>query len=126
MSAKEAQQLASRFGCEYIETSSKTRQNVDEVFLECVRALARLHPPPRRNVKRCKKTCSLLGGAEVSKLPGGFVTHPLNHPTKLTQRFRVDLESAARLYLYFVVQLDKEESFANLSLLEQAVQRYDK
>lgn len=37
--SSEAQQLAQEWGCPYLETSAKTRQNVDEVYTMLMRSI---------------------------------------------------------------------------------------
>ncbi|QDS68998.1 hypothetical protein FKW77_009394 [Venturia effusa] len=39
VSTKEGEALAQSFGCPFLETSAKRRQNIDETFLEVIRAI---------------------------------------------------------------------------------------
>ncbi len=39
VSARDAELLARDWGCPYVETSAKTRQNVDEVYARLMRAI---------------------------------------------------------------------------------------
>ena len=65
---EEAQELARRLGCPYIETSAKTSDNVEEAFHECVRQVMHHrvgHPSNRqgadgRNKDKRKRFCTIL------------------------------------------------------------------
>ena len=41
MTTTEGQQLARQFGCKFIETSAKSRKNVDQAFYDIVREIRR-------------------------------------------------------------------------------------
>ncbi len=49
----EGEALARKFGCKFIETSAKSRINVDNCFYEIVREIRRynkdMYPPPKVN-----------------------------------------------------------------------------
>lgn len=68
VSKEEGAALARQFGCEFIETSAKTAQNVERVFTNLVRALRQtrnLEPgaapnPGRPRDQRDKKKCIIL------------------------------------------------------------------
>jgi GTPase KRas protein len=55
VSPEEGQQLARQFGCEFFETSAKTAQNVERLFMNLVRALRQtssmVKPPKEKNTK---------------------------------------------------------------------------
>ena len=57
-------ELARSFGCKYIETSAKTRTNVDEAFYELVREIRRSDPAAKDDKKKRKgissKKCLIL------------------------------------------------------------------
>ncbi|KAJ7658847.1 small GTPase superfamily [Mycena polygramma] len=56
VSSKEGEALAQKFGCKYIETSAKTSENVQRVFVELVRSLrSRANLPSQLNERRQKK-----------------------------------------------------------------------
>jgi len=59
VSKEQGQALARQFGCEFIETSAKTSQNVELLFVYLVRSLRQLQsiePPPgkKENDKNCR------------------------------------------------------------------------
>ncbi|KAJ7069472.1 small GTPase superfamily [Mycena amicta] len=60
VSKDEGAALARRFGCEFVETSAKTAQNVDRVFTSLVRALRATQPEPQIPLKGKKKKCLIL------------------------------------------------------------------
>ncbi|KAJ4476717.1 ras protein [Lentinula aciculospora] len=68
VSKDEGQALARQFGCEFIETSAKTAQNVERLFTDLVRALRRTRnvevgPPaggPVRPPREKKTKCIIL------------------------------------------------------------------
>ncbi|KAJ7069454.1 ras protein [Mycena amicta] len=62
VSKDEGAALARRFGCEFVETSAKTAQNVERVFTNLVRALRAAQPEPQIPLKekKKKKKCLIL------------------------------------------------------------------
>ncbi|KAJ7770782.1 ras protein [Mycena maculata] len=69
VSKEEGQALARQFGCEFIETSAKTAQNVERVFTSLVRALRQTrnlepgnapNPPGRPQERERRKKCIIL------------------------------------------------------------------
>jgi GTPase KRas protein len=65
VSKDEGAALARRFGCEFIETSAKTAQNVERVFTNLVRALRHATDPKpqiplKEKEKKKKKKCLIL------------------------------------------------------------------
>ncbi|KAJ7462718.1 ras protein [Mycena galericulata] len=67
VSKEEGAALARQFGCEFIETSAKTAQNVERVFTSLVRALRQTRnlepgaaPNPGRPREEKKKKCIIL------------------------------------------------------------------
>ncbi|KAF8126468.1 P-loop containing nucleoside triphosphate hydrolase protein [Mycena galopus ATCC 62051] len=60
VSKDEGAALARRFGCEFIETSAKTAQNVDRVFTNLVRALRGATDQIPLKEKKKKKKCLIL------------------------------------------------------------------
>jgi len=58
---EEGAALARQFGCEFLETSAKTAQNVDRLFTNLVRVLRDANttteepppPPKKKNKKKC-------------------------------------------------------------------------
>lgn len=54
----EGQEMACHLGAQFLETSAKSRLNVEEAFYGAVRGYTKMHPPPVRQPR--KKTCSLL------------------------------------------------------------------
>ena len=64
---EEGASLARQFGCEFLETSAKTAQNVDRLFTNLVRALRDAHPtteelpqPPKKKKTKKKKKCIIF------------------------------------------------------------------
>jgi GTPase KRas len=51
----EGQETATRWGCNYIETSARTRTNVDELFFDMVRAMRAPASPDKKDKKKGKK-----------------------------------------------------------------------
>eukprot|EP00997_Jenningsia_sp_PLL12_P008439 NODE_5213_length_593_cov_84.198529_g4510_i0.p1 GENE.NODE_5213_length_593_cov_84.198529_g4510_i0~~NODE_5213_length_593_cov_84.198529_g4510_i0.p1 ORF type:complete len:165 (-),score=91.83 NODE_5213_length_593_cov_84.198529_g4510_i0:98-526(-) len=45
VTTEEGEQMAQRLNCKYIETSAKTRQNVDDAFVELIRLVLKRHHP---------------------------------------------------------------------------------
>lgn len=66
VSKEEGQALARQFGCEFIETSAKTAQNVERLFTDLVRALRQTRnldpgvPNPPRPKEKEKKKCIIM------------------------------------------------------------------
>ncbi|KAJ7042572.1 ras protein [Mycena alexandri] len=71
VSREEGEALARQFGCEFIETSAKTAQNVDRVFSTILRALRRTKEPYKlegvtpnlaepAETKKKKRKCTIL------------------------------------------------------------------
>lgn len=68
VSYEEADALSKSFGCKYMETSAKTRVNVEEAFHELVRQVriaagetaAPARDPSTPDARRKKKGCALL------------------------------------------------------------------
>jgi len=56
VSREEGAALARQFGCEFLETSAKTAQNVERLFLNLVRSLRQtrqhIEPPPPAPIKK--------------------------------------------------------------------------
>ncbi|EFA83137.1 Ras GTPase [Heterostelium album PN500] len=65
VTAGEGEELAKSFGCPFLETSAKKRQNVDECFFDVVREIKKSLKEPGRNKKEKKS----IKGA-ISKLKG--------------------------------------------------------
>jgi len=55
----EGQELARRLGCQFIETSAKTRQGVEEAYFTVVRRVREISPKPV-SVPWDKKRCAIL------------------------------------------------------------------
>ncbi|KAI8082640.1 small GTPase superfamily [Gilbertella persicaria] len=55
-----AQQIAQEWGCPYIETSAKTRQNVDEVYTVLMRLIAKRKEAMHREDGKSKKSSCLI------------------------------------------------------------------
>jgi GTPase KRas len=61
VSKEEGAALARQFGCEFIETSAKTAQNVERLFMNLVRSLRQTRniepgtPPPAKKEKKTSK-----------------------------------------------------------------------
>lgn len=60
VSKEEGAALARKYGCEFLETSAKTAQNVERLFTNLVRALRdasvtkdEVQAPPKKKKKRC-------------------------------------------------------------------------
>jgi Ras-related protein Ral-A len=61
VNAGEAQQLADEWGCPYIETSAKTRQNVEEAYSTLMRLIvARKSTMHHEEHKSKKSSCMIL------------------------------------------------------------------
>jgi GTPase KRas protein len=56
----EGQNLARQFGCKFIETSAKSRKNVDQAFFDIV-----------REIRRYNKEMSSYGSGAPMSSPGG-------------------------------------------------------
>ena len=57
--------LARKFGCDFIETSAKTTQNVERLFINIVRSLrqtsdSKPKQEPRQSAKKERKTCECV------------------------------------------------------------------
>jgi GTPase KRas protein len=58
VSGREGAALAKKFGCEFLETSAKTKDNIDLLFINLIRTLRKARPPmyptptPRRERSR--------------------------------------------------------------------------
>ena len=57
--------LARRFGCEFMETSTKTTQNVERLFINLVRSLRQTSDTmskqePHQSVKKERKSCNCI------------------------------------------------------------------
>ena len=55
--------LARQYGCEFIETSAKTTQNVERLFINLVRSLRETKDTkqePPQSVKKAKKSCNCV------------------------------------------------------------------
>jgi Ras-related protein Ral-A len=60
---KEAEALASEWGCSYIETSAKTKENVNEAYLKILRLIRDKKAADGSNVTKSKKhsrKCNIL------------------------------------------------------------------
>lgn len=60
---KEAEALASEWGCSYIETSAKTKENVNEAYLKILRLIRDKKAADGSNVAKSKKhsrKCNIL------------------------------------------------------------------
>jgi len=60
---REGAALARRYGCEFIETSAKTTQNVDRLFINLVRSLRQTRSTeqePRQSAKTGRKPCKCV------------------------------------------------------------------
>ena len=55
--------LARQYGCEFIETSAKTAQNVQRLFINLVRSLRQtkdIKQEPPQSVKKARKSCNCV------------------------------------------------------------------
>ena len=59
---REGTALARQYGCEFIETSAKTTQNVDRLFINLVCSLrqTRSTEEPRQSAKKGRKLCKCV------------------------------------------------------------------
>lgn len=62
---EEGQAMARQFGCEFIETSAKTAQNVERLFVHLVRSLRETRsiepgPTPGKREKEKKSKCIIM------------------------------------------------------------------
>jgi len=60
---REGAALARQYGCEFIETSAKTTQNVDRLFINLVRSLRQTRSTeqePRQSAKKGRKPCKCV------------------------------------------------------------------
>ena len=66
VSREEGAALARQFGCEFLETSAKTAQNVERLFMNLVRSLRQTRniepgtPPPPPAKKERKSKCVIM------------------------------------------------------------------
>jgi len=66
VSKEEGAALARQFGCEFIETSAKTAQNVERLFMNLVRSLRQTRsiepgvPAPAKKEKKPKSKCVVM------------------------------------------------------------------
>lgn len=63
VSKKEAEALASEWGCSYIETSAKTKENVNEAYLKILRLIRDKKAADGSNATKSKKNsrkCNIL------------------------------------------------------------------
>lgn len=66
VSREEGQALARSFGCEFLETSAKTAQNVERLFMNLVRALRATRQaempagPPRQERRERQRRCIIM------------------------------------------------------------------
>lgn len=63
VSREEGAALARQFGCDFIETSAKTAQNVERLFVHLVRSLRQtksIEPGPAAPVKKEKKSSKCI------------------------------------------------------------------
>lgn len=66
VSKEEGAALARQFGCEFIETSAKTAQNVERLFMNLVRSLRQTRsiepgaPAPAKKEKKSKSKCVVM------------------------------------------------------------------
>lgn len=60
VSMEEGAALARQFGCEFIETSAKTAQNVDRIFVSLVRTLRETRNIESGPTEKHKKKCIIL------------------------------------------------------------------
>lgn len=58
--AIEGTNLALRYSTKYVETSAKTRKNIDETFSEMVRIIQKCDPEKKHSVKKINKKCLIL------------------------------------------------------------------
>lgn len=60
VNSSEAQQLAQEWSCPYIETSAKTRQNVEEVYSTLMRLIVKRKELMHREEAKTKKSSCLI------------------------------------------------------------------
>lgn len=58
ITSEQGESLANRFGCKFLETSAKTKHNVEQIFFDLIRQISQV--TPKEEVKKSKRSCTLL------------------------------------------------------------------
>jgi len=61
ITTEQAKELARKWNdCVFLETSAKTKVNVENIFFELIRQINRLNPPKGGKEKKEKSRCNLI------------------------------------------------------------------
>jgi Ras-related protein Rap-1A/Ras-related protein Rap-1B len=61
ITTEQGKELARKWNdCVFLESSAKTKVNVEQIFFELIRQINKLNPTPNKKEKERKKGCTLL------------------------------------------------------------------